>query len=86
MNQRDINRTGDKVKHAPCPKCGNETVVYNGNYFCSMPNCWIMSDSNSMTNRRIIATYLVQCMNADKKNRERYEEYLLDYDGVVIYS
>jgi hypothetical protein len=30
---------GDWVKAVTCPRCRQESVVYNGNYFCGFASC-----------------------------------------------
>lgn len=79
--------SGEPVLGQACPRCRRiATVVYNGNYWCSV--CpWVMSEGGRP--RRIIAAFLIQ-------ERQRYQErgdadgvarmefYLRNYDGVTL--
>lgn len=57
--------SGDPVRDIHCPKCGFESVLYSGNYFCGNEDCdWAMSENDkgkkAATNRKITRTYLLQ--------------------------
>ena len=50
--------SGDPVIGQECPRCHQEEVVYNGNYWCD--HCtWVMPE-NGKHNDRIIKAYLIQ--------------------------
>jgi hypothetical protein len=52
---------GDWVKAVTCPRCKQESVVYNGNYFCGFASCgWAMSERRSDSSDHIIRIYLSQ--------------------------
>ena len=75
--------TGDPVKGQACPKCGQLTVVYNGNYWCDRAECgWIMQEGHTV--KRIVKAYLIQEYKryeakGDEDGLKRMEFYLLDY-------
>ena len=77
---------GDPVLRQTCPYCREQTIVYNGNYFCT--NCkWAMGERMTPKNRSIIAAYLTQCYDkavaaGDTEQARRMLRYLRDYDGV----
>ena len=63
MKRDDWRQNGDPVRGVKCPKCKQEGVVYNGNYWCS--ECpWIMGEAHSLKNDRIIVAYLRQKRDA----------------------
>lgn len=81
---------GDLVIGAACPKCGQQTVVYNGNYWCEREPCeWAMDGDDperSAVNRAIIKRYLLQRWHiaraaGDEREMERLATYLLGYAG-----
>lgn len=63
---------GDPVIGVKCPRCGDTTVVYNGNYWCYNEGtdngsryCWIMDtpdpgEERNPADKHIIKTYLLQ--------------------------
>lgn len=67
----DFNRGGDPVPGVTCPKCGQETVVYNGNYFCSKEFCWVMREHPSKADDKIIIAYLIHKRDTAKTDTER---------------
>ena len=69
----------DLVAGQSCPKCGRQSVVYNGNYFCE--SCtWVMPEKGKH-NGRIIKAYLVQRWNAAKKKGDQEE---MDFIGTYL--
>ena len=74
---------GDLVKGQACPRCGEFTVVYNGNYWCDRDECgWIMQEGHTV--KRIVKAYLIQRFQeaeakGDEDEMRRMEFYLLDY-------
>lgn len=83
---------GDPVIGVKCPRCGDESIVYNGNYWCYNPGtdngtryCWVMeTPEGARTNEvdlHIIKTYLLQRKAEyqkvnDPDGMERMEFYL----------
>lgn len=71
----------DLVYGQNCPRCHQESVAYNGNYFCI--RCpWAMGDSNQP--KRIVKAYLsqrwIQAERAgDLEEMDRIGEYLVEY-------
>ena len=69
---------GDLVVGQTCPRCRRETVVYNGNYFCTLCD-WAMGEAGRP--RRIQQAYLVQCYRqaeavGDEAEMHRFATYL----------
>jgi hypothetical protein len=77
----DSFRSGDPVLGEKCPGCHWESVVYNGNYFCT--HCeWAMGEGGRPA--RIIKAYLLQrLLKAEAANDQieiaRLEGYLEPY-------
>ncbi|MDP9904743.1 hypothetical protein [Arthrobacter bambusae] len=77
---------GNPVRGQSCPRCHRDSIVYNGNYWCT--ECpWAMSEQGRP--KRIVAAYLAQerdrCLaEGDDNGVRRMETYLKEYDGVVF--
>lgn len=79
-------REGDPVQGQQCPRCRRQSVVYNGNYWCTRCS-WVMGPQGQP--RRIIAAYLVQRRDEElaagnTEGVKVLEGYLRDYDGVTF--
>ena len=60
-----MTRTGDLVVGVKCPKCRQESVVYNGNYYCD--SCeWAMEENGPEYG--IVKKYLIQRLLAAQKS------------------
>lgn len=72
---------GDPVQRVCCPGCnGQQSVVYNGNYFCTDEDCgWVMGEDETPYDRYIVRQYLQQRrrLSTDPEERNRMTFYLL---------
>ena len=71
-----FKKHGDPVLGQPCPRCHQQEVVYNGNYWCNRCT-WVMPEKGKH-NKRIIKAYLNQCYfkAKDEKDKETMETML----------
>ena len=78
MRKKGTWDSGDPVLGVSCPKCRQQEVVYNGNYWC-MHCSWVMPE-NGKHNKAIIEAYLNQCyFEAKKKGDKKTMEHMLFY-------
>jgi hypothetical protein len=76
IHDDDWRSNGDPIRGAKCPKCKQEAVVYNGNYWCS--ECpWIMGENRTVTNDRIVVAYLRQ--RRDREGATPEERVAMDF-------
>lgn len=71
---------GDPVEGQLCPKCRQESVVYNGNYFCVRETCdWAMAERHTV--HRIVKAYLIQRFEraTTQEEKDRIGFYLAEY-------
>ncbi len=66
--------TGDVIRGFRCPECGEESLTYNGNYYCLNGQCWAMETDVPIMKQ---PTWELQLMIAymDATNREGYAIY-----------
>ena len=70
---------GTQVRGIDCPRCGEEDVLYNGNYFCAQCG-WAMPEQSPGT-RYIVVAYVKQeyddaVRKKDTQTAERMRFYL----------
>lgn len=66
--------TGQIIKGFACPQCGDESLVYNGNYYCVNDQCWAMDPDRAVTEQ---PTWELELMVAymDREDADRFAIY-----------
>jgi len=75
---------GELIQGFSCPKCGKETIVYNGNYFCDRlgEGCtWALDDSKATWNRYGFKLYLQLMKQRGQKPNPKALPHKIDHLG-----